>query len=146
MRTLIALLTVVLSLVAASRAQADVRDLVDPYLRIHASLAKDTFDGGVKSDARAIVRAARALGTDGVKLGEVATALEAAADLKAARTSFGDMTDELLAYAEKTTTALPAEVRVAYCPMAQKSWLQKDEAIANPYYGSSMLTCGAFKK
>jgi hypothetical protein len=30
--------------------------------------------------------------------------------------------------------------------MVQRSWLQKDEKISNPYYGSAMLTCGEFKK
>ena len=29
--------------------------------------------------------------------------------------------------------------------MLQKPWLQKGDTIANPYYGSSMLTCGNFK-
>jgi hypothetical protein len=37
-------------------------------------------------------------------------------------------------------------VKVAYCPMVRKSWLQKDGTISNPYYGSSMQTCGEFKK
>lgn len=145
MRPLFALFACIVTVVAASPAQAEIKDLVDPYLRIHASLAADKVDG-VKADAAAIVTAAGALGADGVKLREAATTLEAAADLKAARTSFGDVTDALLAYAEQTKTRLPADVKVAYCPMAGKSWLQKDEAIANPYYGSSMLTCGAFKK
>jgi hypothetical protein len=30
--------------------------------------------------------------------------------------------------------------------MIKKSWIQKDDAIKNPYYGSSMLTCGEIKK
>ena len=29
-----------------------------------------------------------------------------------------------------------------YCPMKKSSWLSSDTAIKNPYYGSSMLTCG----
>ncbi|MHA4812536.1 DUF3347 domain-containing protein [Flavitalea flava] len=29
-----------------------------------------------------------------------------------------------------------------YCPMKKASWLSKEEEIKNPYYGSSMLTCG----
>lgn len=145
MRTLMALLAVGLSLIAGNPAQAEIKDLLDPYLRIHASLAHDKTDS-IKADAAAIGTAAGALGDNGVKLREAATALEGAVDLKGARTAFGDLTDALLAYAEQTKSALPAEVRVAYCPMVQKSWLQKDEAIANPYYGSSMLTCGTFKK
>ena len=30
--------------------------------------------------------------------------------------------------------------------MVKRSWLQKDEKIRNPYYGSTMLECGEFKK
>lgn len=29
-----------------------------------------------------------------------------------------------------------------YCPMKKASWLSNDTAIKNPYYGSTMLTCG----
>jgi hypothetical protein len=37
-------------------------------------------------------------------------------------------------------------MKVAYCPMAKRSWIQKEDAIRNPYYGKSMLTCGSFTK
>ena len=40
---------------------------------------------------------------------------------------------------------LGPDVKLAYCPMADKPWLQKDKDIKNPYYGSAMLTCGSFK-
>ena len=36
-------------------------------------------------------------------------------------------------------------MKIAYCPMVRQSWLQKDEKIRNPYYGSTMLECGEFK-
>lgn len=29
-----------------------------------------------------------------------------------------------------------------YCPMKKTYWISKEEPIKNPYYGSSMLTCG----
>lgn len=31
---------------------------------------------------------------------------------------------------------------IATCPMAKARWIQKEGAIANPYYGKSMLECG----
>ena len=41
-------------------------------------------------------------------------------------------------------------VRVAYCPMAfdnrGASWLQREEQIANPYFGASMLRCGEIQQ
>ena len=39
----------------------------------------------------------------------------------------------------------PEGVRKAYCPMAQKPWLQEGSTLANPYYGTSMATCGEFQ-
>jgi len=33
-------------------------------------------------------------------------------------------------------------VHVQYCPMKKASWLSSEKQIRNPYYGSSMLTCG----
>lgn len=33
-------------------------------------------------------------------------------------------------------------VYIQYCPMKKASWLSKEQGIKNPYYGSSMLTCG----
>lgn len=30
----------------------------------------------------------------------------------------------------------------AYCPMKKAYWLSSEKAIKNPYFGSSMLTCG----
>ncbi len=32
------------------------------------------------------------------------------------------------------------------CPMLKKDWVQTSTTIANPYAGSSMLTCGVIKK
>ena len=41
--------------------------------------------------------------------------------------------------------APPEGVRVAFCPMQLKPWMQADGAIRNPYYGSRMPTCGSFR-
>ncbi len=34
----------------------------------------------------------------------------------------------------------------AYCPMKKAYWLSAEKAIKNPYFGSSMLTCGQVKE
>lgn len=38
------------------------------------------------------------------------------------------------------------EVYIDYCPMKKASWLSAEKEIKNPYYGSSMLTCGSIKE
>ena len=67
--------------------------------------------------------------------------LAQAGDIAVARASFWALTESLMKYRELYADD---EVRVAYCPMAQKSWLQPDGEIGNPYYGQSMAECGGF--
>lgn len=42
----------------------------------------------------------------------------------------------------KSTDQVSQPVYYQYCPMKKAYWLSNEEAIKNPYYGSSMLTCG----
>jgi Cu(I)/Ag(I) efflux system membrane fusion protein len=62
-----------------------------------------------------------------------------AADIKEMREVFKELSKPMARWA---TMNKPAEINVAYCPMAPGSWLQKGEEIRNPYYGASMLKCG----
>ncbi len=118
--------------------------LVDPYLQVQLALSGDQFTG-IPALAKSIEAAALALGKDGEKLVERARSLGAAKDIAAARSAFGDVSDALKAYAEKTKSGFGKDVRLAYCPMANKPWLTRDKDIRNPYYGAAMLTCGSFK-
>ena len=118
--------------------------LVDPYLQVQVALAGDQFSG-IAAHAKAIETAATALGSGAEKLVDGAKKLGAAADIAAARTAFGELSAALAAYAEATKSTFGKDVRLAYCPMVNKPWLQKDKEIRNPYYGAAMLTCGSFK-
>ena len=118
--------------------------LVDPLLAVQAALAADKFDG-VTTHAQAIEKAAAALGKEAEPIVAGAKKLAAAADIAAGRTAFGEVSTAVIAYAEKTKSGFGADVRQAYCPMANKPWLTKDKTIKNPYYGAAMLTCGSFK-
>jgi len=69
-----------------------------------------------------------------------ADAFQQSGDLPSTRSAFARLGDAMISYAKTTNPALG--VNVAYCPMAQKYWLQKGTAIRNPYYGKSMLECG----
>jgi hypothetical protein len=118
--------------------------LVDPYLQVQAKLADDQFNG-IAPQAQAMATAATALGKDAEKIVAGAKKLGEAKDLAAARTAFGDLSQAIADYAQKTKSGFGRDVKMAYCPMADKPWLQKDKDIKNPYYGSAMLTCGSFK-
>jgi HPt (histidine-containing phosphotransfer) domain-containing protein len=118
--------------------------IIDPYLQIHDALAIDSTDG-VKQHAGEIATAATALGAPAMKIDTAAVQLAAAADLENARDRFGALSDAIDTYATGLTLKMPDGVRTAYCPMAQRPWLQKGDAIANPYYGKSMPSCGDFR-
>ena len=139
------MMVLAIGLFARTAVAADLpAALVDPYLQIQTALAGDQFTG-IAAHAQAVVTAATALGKDAEKIAAGARKLGEAKDIAAARTAFGDLSQALNDYAQKTKSGFGPGVRLAYCPMVDKPWLQKDKDIKNPYYGAAMLTCGSFK-
>ena len=142
--TIPALVLCALVAVAAPSQAADVpAPLLDAYLKIGTTLAADKTDG-VPEAAKVLAAEAKKLGTTGTATAAAAEKISAAADLKAARLAFGDLSDAVITLAGNGPTA-SGGARRAYCPMVKKYWLQKGEKIENPYYGSQMLRCGEFK-
>jgi Cu(I)/Ag(I) efflux system membrane fusion protein len=126
---------------AGSRLPASI---ADPYLDIQTALAQDRSDE-VRAKAGEIATAATALGAPAMKIDTAAVQLAAAGGVEDARQKFGTLSDAVFAYMGGLHLKAPDGVRTAYCPMAKKSWLQKGDTLANPYYGTSMPTCGEFK-
>ena len=147
MKTLIHGIAVLLltSIVAAGQQTSDPMPVVvSSYLEIQAHLAADRFEN-VKAPARVLAAQGGAMGKAGEGIAKAAAALEAAGDLKAARDAFGPLSDAVIARVQAASGKEAADLRVAYCPMVKRSWLQRDGQIRNPYYGSQMLTCGELK-
>jgi membrane fusion protein, copper/silver efflux system len=122
-----------------------MKAIVGSYLEIQGRLAADKVEG-IKPAARAIGEQASRMGTEGAAIVKAAKALEAAADLKTVREAFGGLSDAVIAAGTAEGWKDIPDLRVAYCPMIRRSWIQKDDAIRNPYYGAGMLTCGEIKK
>ena len=118
-------LFVVVMLCAVPVAAELPATITSPYLKLQVGLAGDSING-VSEHARALVEAAVALG----------------ADIAAAREAFGSLSDALIHYSELVGLG---ELKVAYCPMLDKSWVQEEGPIANPFYGAMMLNCGSFR-
>ena len=121
------------------------------YLTIQAALARDTTDG-VREAAQKLAQGAEALDSSTVtgehrehyahvpkKIRQATSELLEAGSLEAARDAFKRLSRPFAMWASMSE---PNGVYVMYCSMAKGSWLQKDDAIRNPYHGSSMLTCG----
>jgi protein SCO1/2 len=126
---------------AATTGGANLKPIVDPYLRIQQALNADSL-AEVSNDARLIASAAATLGPNAATMQAAAAELTQAADLKAARTAFGKLGDAVMIFAKETGAHIGDQVKVAYCPMVRKYWLQKGETIRNPFYGKEMSDCG----
>lgn len=137
MKRLIVIVTILiglgLGLFAGPKDNKRQRLVFKHYVFTQEALAGDNFDKA-KSALELLVKNSEG---EIKKLSE--TALKAG-DLKALRQTFKPLS-ELMAKAE-----LPAGLAVAYCPMAKAHWVQENGKVANPYYGASMLRCGAIKK
>jgi hypothetical protein len=74
------------------------------------------------------------------KLTADAKSISTTTDLKKQRDTFKSLSKNTY---ELIKSSNPTEaVYYQYCPMADANWLSKEKAVKNPYYGSSMLTCG----
>ena len=120
------------------------RSIVDPYLRIQQALADDSVEG-VRQNAGQIATAASALGAPAMKIDMAAVQLASAGEIEDARAKFGTLSEALDTYMTGFKMTLPEGVHSAWCPMVSKPWLQEGTVVDNPYYGSSMLTCGEIR-
>ena len=128
------------------------------YEALWQALAADSLDGlaehaeGMREAADAIAAdfSAEKAGLSGEadaeeaagffdEVAEAALLLGSATDLAAAREIFYDISKPLV----RLNELLAGErMKVVYCSMAKKSWLQRHEKIANPYHGKAMAGCG----
>jgi hypothetical protein len=118
-------------------------------------------DALVGSDSKAAAEKAAALVKDinGVDMGSIpakdhmafmtlkdkltfdARHISESTDLAHQREHFASLSANMASLAKKARLS-EQPVYEEYCPMKKSSWLSNDTSIKNPYYGSSMLTCG----
>ncbi len=120
-----------LALAAAPLRAAPLSEADDKFMTIYEQIQK----GLVQSNLNVAKDAAHALA------GGEGDAVQNAKDLKAAREAFATLSQ----HAEKIVAGNP-DFHVFNCPMVNKDWVQRTTAIANPYLGADMLTCGVEKK
>lgn len=146
MRTTVQLVLVGLFIAGSGISGSEsLKAIVESYVTIQSQLAADKIEN-VKAPSRAIAAQAAAMGKGGTDLVKAANELEKASDLNSAREAFGALSDAVMAAGKAEGWKDVEGVRLAFCPMVKRSWLQKDAQIRNPFYGSAMLTCGEFKK
>jgi hypothetical protein len=144
MRRIFAALAILALTTGIAEASDALKKIVASYLEIQTQLAADKIDG-IKTHAAAIVKEAGAMNERGTDIVAAAEILEQARDIKKAREAFGPLSNAVIAAAKAAGWKDLDGVKLAYCPMVSKSWLQKHERPRNPYYGSLMLECGEFQ-
>lgn len=136
------LLVGAVALFGFSTTAQNVDMLLDHYIDVKNAL--------VKADGPAASRAAQALyestqktakGTAGRQLLNAVEKLQQASGVKQQRAVLNDVSTALWQVI-KSSDALSQSVYYQYCPMKKSYWLSLEKEIRNPYYGSSMLTCG----
>jgi hypothetical protein len=73
-----------------------------------------------------------------------ANTLAASKEINKQREVFSGLSENMISLLKAVKT-VAQPVYVQYCPMKKAYWLSAEQAIKNPYYGSSMLTCGSVK-
>jgi len=103
-----------------------------------AALAADDFNTAKTAAAEVASHAVMAKNSD---LAAKAKAVASAKDIAAAREAF-----KALSAAVEPLAAGEKDYTVMHCPMAKADWVQTGTQVKNPYYGKSMLSCGAPKE
>jgi Cu(I)/Ag(I) efflux system membrane fusion protein len=128
--------------------------LISAYLGVQKRLAGDDAKGAKVGFGQLKTAAdAKELPGDAAlkqRISASAAVGAAAKDLAAARDAFAKTSEGMLDWLKREGNPLANSVRVAQCPMAQDGkgahWLQTDNKLANPYFGSEMLECGTLEK
>lgn len=142
---------------AEEAASTQYMEMSSDYEAIRLALLADSMDG-VAEYAHAIEEKASTLrenlsadlaGVSAHDLEEWVSALEdieasamklaESSDLNSAREDLFALTKPMAKYRKLTGDH---GTIVAYCPMAQKAWIQPQGEIGNPYFGQEMPTCG----
>lgn len=139
----------ILSLSAQSKKDLQVSKLYQNYIAIKSALASDDADKTSKA-AEEFIKTASIIDYKQISEGNLnilrkdATAISEARNISAQRETFFNLSDNMIALTKEFKLS-ENPIYVQYCPMADGSWLSDEKKIVNPYYGSTMLSCGNVK-
>ncbi len=119
--------------------------VVEPYIAIQETLARDSLDKLSELSARVVVAADRVQSEPGIGEMTAGAGRAAAQDIETARAGFQKMSMGLITYL-KAHADQRGGYEVVFCSMAFNNkgayWVQKTGEIVNPYHGMMMLHCG----
>jgi RND family efflux transporter MFP subunit len=132
--------------------QRVMSEIVDTYVKIHAALVAGSAEG-VRTHAKSLDGLLSQLVQSDSQGKTEQLAAPIAQSLKGGLLS-GDLTKQkdalvplsrvLVSYVKGAgrETGRAEGIRIFHCPMKNEMWLQKGDAVQNPYLGKDMLLCG----
>ena len=130
---------------ASKPAAPAPKSLVEPYIAIQETLARDSLEKLSELSAQIVVAAEPVQNQASVDEMVAGAGRVAAQDIDTARAGFQKMSMGLITYL-KAHTEQRSGYEVVFCPMAFNNkgayWVQKTGEIVNPYHGMMMLHCG----
>ncbi|MGS0746960.1 DUF3347 domain-containing protein [Halpernia sp. GG3] len=135
--------------VSAQKNDETVTKLFQNYLSIKNALVLDNSDGASKS-ANEFIKSASMIDMKVLSEGNLnllkkdASQIADSRSIDSQREIFGHLSQNMIALTKDFKLA-DKSVFVMYCPMADASWLSSEKVIKNPFYGSSMISCGSVK-
>ncbi|HJV20008.1 MAG TPA: DUF3347 domain-containing protein [Sediminibacterium sp.] len=153
MKTIKILLAAMFCIGSLQAQPATVQTIVNGYLQVKDALVKSdpakaaaaaaelSAGIGVVNPADIGIKERTAFETNGKILLESAETISKTTDLAKQRTAFAALSVALWKIIE-VAESIKGKVYYQYCPMKKAYWLSLEPGIKNPYYGSSMLSCG----
>jgi Cu(I)/Ag(I) efflux system membrane fusion protein len=145
----------------SSAAQLSLQPVYDAYLATQAALAGDDLESARSAfaDATTATQSVDMKMFEGdahngwmalsVRLVDAANSGRETAHIEDARAAFALLSTAVIDLHSRFGHSDNLELFRAHCPMAFSNkgadWLQTEEVISNPYYGSQMLRCGSIK-
>ena len=135
---------------SAQKSDASISKLYQDYIVIKDALVTDNSDASSKA-ANDFIKSASMIDYKVLSEGNLdllrknASLIADSRSIETQRESFGQLSNNMISLTKEYKLA-DKSVFVQYCPMADASWLSAENAVKNPFYGKSMLTCGKVEK
>lgn len=115
--------------------------VLDGYIKVKNDLIQSDSKKS-NTDIKALQQAIAASDIDNKNaLSKAVAKMAKSNDIEKQRSGFAEVS-KLLWVIVKEDTTIKHTVYYQYCPMKKSYWMSNEASIQNPYYGSSMLTCG----
>ena len=135
--------------ISAQKNDASITKLFQNYLNIKNALVSDNSDNASKG-ANEFIKSASMVDFKVLSQGNLDTLRKDASQISDSRSI--DSQREIFRHLSQNMIALTKDFKlddksvfVMYCPMADASWLSSEKVVKNPFYGSSMISCGSIK-